>query len=89
MILMTLWPSFKQLLACFVVYGMMDGAIASSMNVLVLSTLTSKQKSQGIGFFHLCVAIALVAGPPFGGTVCFGGGGGGGVGCRVDVGIGK
>lgn len=89
MILMMLWPSFKQPLACFVVYGMMDGAIASSMNALVLSTLTSKQKSQGIGFFHLCVAIALVAGPPFGGTVCFGGGGGGGVGCRVDVGIGK
>lgn len=89
MILMTLWPSFKQPLACFVVYGMMDGAIASSMNALVLSTLTSKQKSQGIGYFHLSVAIALVAGPPFGGTVCFGGGGRGGVGCRVDVGIGK
>lgn len=77
MILMMLWPSFKQPLACFVVYGMMDGAIASSMNALVLSTLTSKQKSQGIGYFHLSVAIALVAGPPFGGTVCFGGGGGG------------
>jgi len=43
---------------------MMDGAIASSMNVLVLSTLTPKQKSQGIGFFHLCVAITLIAGPP-------------------------
>lgn len=77
MILMMLWPSFKQPLACFVVYGMMDGAIASSMNALVLSTLTSKQKSQGIGYFHLSVAIALVAGPPFGGTVCFGGGEGG------------
>lgn len=76
-ILMTRWPSFKQLLACFVVYGMMDGAIASSMNVLVLSTLKPTQKSQGIGFFHLCVATTLVAGPPFGGTVCFFFGGGG------------
>ncbi|XP_020621973.1 monocarboxylate transporter 10-like isoform X2 [Orbicella faveolata] len=68
-ILMTRWPSFKQLLASFVVYGMMDGAIASSLNVLVLSTLTPKQKSQGIGFFHLCVAITLIAGPPFGGFI--------------------
>ena len=69
-ILMTRWPSFKQILAFFAVYGMMDGALAASMNVLVLSTLTPKQKSQGIGFFHLCLSTALVAGPPFGGTVC-------------------
>lgn len=75
-ILMTRWPSFNQLLAFFVIYGMMDGAIASSMNVLVLSTLNPKQRSQGIGFFHLCVAITLVAGPPFGGTVYFFWGGG-------------
>lgn len=67
-ILMTRWPSFNQLLAFFVSYGIMDGAIASSMNVLVLSTLNPKQRSQGIGFFHLCVAITLVAGPPFGGS---------------------
>ena len=68
-ILMTLWSSFNQLLACFVVYGIMDGALASSMNISVLSTLSAKEKSQGIGFFHLCVAITLVAGPPFGGRL--------------------
>ena len=70
-ILMTLWSSYKQLLACFVVYGMMDGAFASSMNVLVLSTLSPKQKSQGIGFLHFCVSSMLVAGPPFGGRLLF------------------
>lgn len=68
-ILMTLSSTFYPLLACFVVYGMMDGAIASSMNILVLSTLSTKQKSQGIGFFHLCVAVTLVAGPPLGGFI--------------------
>ena len=68
-ILMTLWSSYKQLLACFVVYGMMDGAFASSMNVLVLSTLSPKQRSQGIGFFHFCISSNLVAGPPFGGRL--------------------
>ena len=68
-ILMTLLSSYEQLLACFVVYGMTDGAFASSMNISVLSTLSMKQKSQGIGFFHLCIAITLVAGPPFGGTL--------------------
>ena len=41
-ILMTLSSTFYPLLACFVVYGMMDGAIASSMNILVLSTLSTK-----------------------------------------------
>ena len=70
-ILMTLSFTFYPLLACFVVYGMMDGAIASSMNILVLSTLSTKQKSQGIGFFHLCVAVTLVAGPPLGGKLYF------------------
>ena len=70
-ILMTLWSSFKQLLACFVVYGMMDGAFASSMNILVLSTLSATQKSQGIGFLHFCISIMLVAGPPFGGRLYF------------------
>lgn len=70
-ILMTLSSTFYPLLACFVVYGMMDGAIASSMNILVLSTLSTKQKSQGIGFFHLCVAVTLVAGPPLGGKLYF------------------
>ena len=70
-ILMTLSFTFSPLLACFVVYGMMDGAIASSMNILVLSTLSTKQKSQGIGFFHLCVAVTLVAGPPLGGKLYF------------------
>ncbi|XP_078372265.1 monocarboxylate transporter 10-like [Oculina patagonica] len=68
-ILMTLWSSFKQLLAWFVVYGMTDGAFASSMNVLVLSTLSPQQKSQGIGFFHLCLSCMVVAGPPFGGLI--------------------
>ncbi|KAJ7389901.1 hypothetical protein OS493_028362 [Desmophyllum pertusum] len=66
-ILMTLCSSYEQLLACFVVYGMTDGAFASSMNISVLSTLSIKQKSQGIGFFHLCLSIMFVAGPPFGG----------------------
>ena len=70
-ILMALSSTFYPLLACFVVYGMMDGAIASSMNILVLSTLSTKQKSQGIGFFHVCVAVTLVAGPPLGGKLYF------------------
>lgn len=70
-ILMTLSSTFYPLLACFVVYGIMDGAIASSMNILVLSALSTKQKSQGIGFFHLCVAVTLVAGPPLGGKLYF------------------
>lgn len=68
-ILMTLWSSFKQLLACFFVFGMMDGAFASSMNVSVLATLSQQQKSQGIGFFHLCLSSMLVAGAPFGGEL--------------------
>ena len=69
MILMTLWPSFERLLACFVVFGMMDGAFASSMNVSALVTLSQQQKSQGIGFFHLCLSSMLVAGAPFGGRL--------------------
>lgn len=75
-ILTTLADSYTQLLACFVVYGVADGTIVTSVNILALSTLTPQQRSQGFGFFHFCVAISLVAGPPFGGDfyclfVCF------------------
>lgn len=65
--LSTLLYSYKQLLACYVAYGVADGAIISSMNILAMKTLSAKQRSQGFGFFHFCVAIALAVGPPFGG----------------------
>ena len=68
-LLMTVWTTYKQLLACFIAYGVMDGALSSSINVLVLSTLSLKQKSQGFGFFHLCVATNLAAGPALAGTI--------------------
>jgi len=63
--------SYKQLLACYVAYGVADGAIISSMNILVMTTLSAKQRSQGFGFFHFCAAIALAVGPPFGGMWLF------------------
>lgn len=65
--LTTLTKSYNQLLACFVAYAVADGAIVSSMNILALGTLSTKQRSQGFGFFHFCIAIALAVGPPFGG----------------------
>jgi len=68
-LLMTVWTTYKQLLACFIAYGVMDGALSSSINVLVLSTLSLKQKSQGFGFFHLCVATNLAAGPALAGFI--------------------
>ena len=51
LILMTLSSAFYPLLACFVVYGMMDGAIASSMNILVLSTLSRNRSLRELVFF--------------------------------------
>lgn len=70
-VLSTLSYSYQQLMACFVVYGVADGAIISSMNILAMATLSPKQRSQGFGFFHFCVAIALAVGPPFGGMWLF------------------
>lgn len=70
-VLSTLSYSYQQLMACFVVYGVADGAIISSMNILAMATLLPKQRSQGFGFFHFCVAIALAVGPPFGGMWLF------------------
>ena len=67
-LLMTVWKTYQHLMALFIFYGIMDGALASSMNILVLSILSSKEKSQGFGFFHLCIAITLAVGPAFGGT---------------------
>ena len=69
--LSTLLYSYKQLLAFYVAYGVADGAIISSMNILAMTTLSAKQRSQGFGFFHFCVAIALAVGPPFGGMWLF------------------
>ena len=69
--LSTLLHSYKQLLACYVSYGVADGAIVSSMNILAMTTLSAKQRSQGFGFFHFCVAIALAIGLPFGGIWLF------------------
>ena len=65
--LSTLLYSYTQLLACYVAYGVADGAIVSSMNILAMKTLSAKQRAQGFGFLHFCIAIALAVGPPFGG----------------------
>lgn len=65
--LTTFTKSYNQLLACFVAYAVADGAIVSSMNIFTMATLSPKQRSQGFGFFHFCLAIALAVGPPFGG----------------------
>lgn len=69
--LSTLLYSYEQLLACYVAYGVADGAIISSMNILVMSTLSEKQRSQGLGFLHFCIAISIAVGPPFGGMWLF------------------
>lgn len=69
--LATLSQSYKQLLVCFIAYAVADGAIVSSMNILVMATLSPKHRSQGFGFFHFCIAIALAVGPPFGGEWIF------------------
>lgn len=69
--LSTLTHSYMQLMTCFVVYGIADGAIISSMNILAMATLSPEQRTQGFGFFHFCVAIALAVGPPFGGMWLF------------------
>ena len=65
--LTTFTKSYNQLLACFVAYAIADEAIVSSMNIFTMATLSPKQRSQGFGFFHFCLAIALAVGPPFGG----------------------
>ena len=83
-VLMTHFRSYNELFACFVLYGVMDGTIVSSLNILALYTLSPEERPQGFGFFHLCIAISLAAGPPFGGMYDLntrqgeGGGGGGG-----------
>lgn len=84
-VLMTHFHSYNELFACFVLYGVMDGTIVSSLNILALYTLSPEERPQGFGFFHLCIAISLAAGPPFGGmyelnTSQGDGGGGGGAG---------
>ena len=66
-ILTTLTQSYTELLTCFVAYAVADGAIVTSMNILALAALSPKQRSQGFGFFHFCIAFALAVGPPFGG----------------------
>ena len=66
-VLMTHFHSYNELFACFVLYGVMDGTIVSSLNILALYTLSPEERPQGFGFFHLCIAISLAAGPPFGG----------------------
>lgn len=43
--LSTLLYSYKQLLMCYVAYGVADGAIISSMNILAMTTLSAKQRS--------------------------------------------
>ena len=80
-VLMTHFRSYNELFACFVLYGVMDGTIVSSLNILALYTLSPEERPQGFGFFHLCIAFSLAAGPPFGGmyelnTRQAGGGGG-------------
>ena len=79
-VLMTHFHSYNELFACFVLYGVMDGTIVSSVNILALYTLSPEERPQGFGFFHLCIAISLAAGPPFGGMYDLnarrGGGGG-------------
>ena len=81
-VLMTHFHSYNELFACFVLYGVMDGTIVSSVNILALYTLSPEERPQGFGFFHLCIAISLAAGPPFGGMYDLNArrGGGGGVG---------
>ena len=53
-----------------VALGVADACIVTNVNLLILASITDRNRAQGFGMFEFVIAIALAFGPPLGGIRC-------------------
>ena len=66
--LLPLATSYTSLVLYMLVFGVADGCICISSNVLIIALLPVKNKAQGFGIFHFVISISIAFGPPLAGT---------------------
>ena len=69
-LVLPLATSYTSLVVYMVVLGVADSCIGTNINLLILSSLSDRNKTQGFGMHHFVVAIGVALGPPLGGMYC-------------------
>ena len=70
-LMLPLATSYTSLVVYMVVFGVAESCIGTNINLLILSSLSDRNKAQGFGMFHFVVAFGVALGPPLGGMYCF------------------
>ena len=69
-LILPLATSYTSLVMYMVVFGVADACIITNGNLLILASLSDRNRAQGFGMYHFVIAIALAFGPPLGGIRC-------------------
>ena len=70
-LMLPLATSYTSLVVYMVVFGVSDSCIGTNGNLLILASLSDRNKAQGFGMHHFVIAIGIALGPPLGGMYCF------------------
>ena len=69
-LMLPLATSYTSLVVYMVVFGVANSCNVTNGNLLILASLSNRNKAQGFGMHHFVIAIAVALGPPLGGMYC-------------------
>ena len=69
-LILPLATSYTSLVVYMVVFGVANSCNVTNGNLLILASLSNRNKAQGFGMHHFVIAIAVALGPPLGGMYC-------------------
>ena len=68
-LLVTLGTTYTPLVLYSIVYGLAEGCFITTLNVLILTSVSEAQRAAAVGWQMQLSSVFIVSGPPFAGSV--------------------